>query len=446
VRGSPTMTGRLDHFLSRVAVAVTALAFVLGPLLLARQGGWPGGRSFVAELSSSLGIVALGVLGLLLVLPSRLPQLQALGADAAVRLHRRLAVGLVALVAAHVFLVVAAAPARVALFEFVGQPWRAQAAIGSTLAMLLLGFSSVHRRRLRLSYATWRALHGALAVGALVLAVAHTVGWHRYLMTGVGRLALIAVGVSPILAVARLRIHRHRRLREQAYVVEQVVAERGNSATLQLYADGHRGAPFRAGQFAWIKLDGAPLGIDEHPFSYSSSAARSDRPSFTIRAYDGFSAHAAQLTAGTRVLVDGPHGAFFPCPRAPGMVLVAAGIGITPIMSILRTAADHGDPRRFVVVYANRSEDGITFREELDALRDRLRLDVHHILSRPDPAWGGHTGRITSAVLAAVLPPTLRGWQFFLCGSGPAVATALNALTQLGVPPERIHAERFIEV
>ena len=94
---------------------------------------------------------------------------------------------------------------------------------------------------------------------ALLLALIHTVGWNRYLMHGAGLLALVGVGLLPILAVARLRIHRHRRLREQPYAVARVIAERGNAATLQLRTHGHPGVPLRAGQFAWVKLDGAPV-------------------------------------------------------------------------------------------------------------------------------------------------------------------------------------------
>jgi predicted ferric reductase len=425
---------------------MTAVLLIAGPLLLASGQGWPAGRPFAAELGSSLGIAALGVLALLVVLPARLRAFEGLGADVAVRLHRRLATSFAVLLGAHVLLVIAASPARMVLFEFAGQPWRAQAAIGATVALVALGLTSARRRDLGLSYPAWRALHGTLAVTALVLTAVHTVGWDRYLMHGLGPLALLAATALPIAAVVRLRVARPMLLAEEAYVVEHVRPERGDAVTVHLRADGHRGAPFRPGQFAWIKLADAPLGVDEHPFSYVSSAEHPDSLAFTIRAYDGFSARAAQLTPGTRVLVDGPHGAFAARPGGPGMVLVAAGIGITPSMSILRTAADRNDRRRFVLIYGSRTAGDITFLEELESLRRRLDLDVHHVLSRPDAGWTGLRGRLDANVMARVLPTRLRGWQFFLCGSGPAVAGALTALARNGVPPEQVHAERFVEV
>ena len=192
----------------RFAVGVVAGAFVVGPLILAGAGGWPGSRSVVAELGSSLGIVSLGIFGLVLVLPSRVRLFERLGADVAVRLHRRLASGLLALVAAHVVVVVVAEPSRLRLFRIVGQPWRAQCAIGSTVVFGLLVLSSVGRRRLRLRYRTWRGLHLTLALVALALAVLHTIGWHRYLMTGVGTLGLGGVAGASLLAVAWLRVGR----------------------------------------------------------------------------------------------------------------------------------------------------------------------------------------------------------------------------------------------
>src|SRR3954452_8221040 len=114
------------------------LALLVAPLLLAQAGGWAGQRPFSEELGSTLGISALGVLAIVLILPTRLRVLAGLGADAAVRLHRHLVGVLVALIAGHVALAVALQPARYALLRFFGEPWRAQAAITSVLCLFAL--------------------------------------------------------------------------------------------------------------------------------------------------------------------------------------------------------------------------------------------------------------------------------------------------------------------
>jgi predicted ferric reductase len=102
-----------------------------------------------------------------------------------------------------------------------------------------------------------------------------------------------------VLGLVELRLLRPRRLARRAYVVERVGEERGAATTLALRADGHRGHHFRPGQFAWLKLADAPHALVEHPFSYSSSANRPERPEFTIKAYGDFTSRVPQLRPGT---------------------------------------------------------------------------------------------------------------------------------------------------
>jgi predicted ferric reductase len=426
-------------------LAVYVLA-VAGPLVLARAARGPSGRPFVAELGSSLGIVALSVLAMQLVLPSRMRLFASLGADVAVRLHRRLAELLVSLIAAHIAIVMVADRQRLALLRVVDAPGRAQAAIGSVIALGALFGTSAIRRRLRLTYSWWRAGHVALGVGALLLAVVHAWGVQRYLAAGPGFIALGVLTLGGSCAVVQLRVARPRRLAAQPYVVDRVEPESGGATTVHLRADGHAGRRFEPGQFAWIKPAEAPLAFDEHPFSYSSSAEVPERPSFTIKSYAGFSARAATLKPGSLLLVDGPHGAFRLDPRAAGALLVAGGIGITPCISVLRTARDRSDARPYFVVYGNRTLEGATFREELGRLQSTLDLEVVYVLSRPGADWNGERGFVGRAALERHLPDDMRGWNFLVCGPPVMADGALAALIELGLPAERVHVERFVAV
>jgi ferredoxin-NADP reductase len=160
----------------------------------------------------------------------------------------------------------------------------------------------------------------------------------------------------------------------------------------------------------------------------------------------GFSRSAAGFEPGTRLLVDGPHGAFRPRAAAAGLVLIGGGIGITPSMSLLRTAAHRRDPRPHVLVYGARTLDAMPFLDEIEALRDRLRLTFVPVLSSPDATWEGERGRINAGVFDRHLPRDLRDWQFLACGSGPFVDGVIDALEAVGIPGERVHAERFVEV
>lgn len=106
-----------------------------------------------------------------------------------------------------------------------------------------------------------------------------------------------------------------------------------------LEALGHGGTPFQPGQFAWIKLLDRPYSLTEHPFSYASSALDPTRPSFTIGPAGDFTSSVGRLPVGTRLALDGPHGVWQHALPHAGYVLIAGGIGITPVLSLLRTLA-----------------------------------------------------------------------------------------------------------
>ncbi len=419
---------------------------LVGPFVLIALAPAPPPRTFTHELGSGLGIAVLAVLAMQLVLPARLGLLAPLGADVAIRLHRRLATVLLTLTAAHVLVIVLADPTRLALLRFVDAPLRAQAAILAIVAMLALFGSSMARRRIRLPYVAWRAVHLALGAAALGLALVHTVGVGRYLSSGPAVVALAAISVVPFGALAALRVARFRRDRVRPYVVTRIVREGGGVTSLHLAAVGHPGQPFRPGQFAWIRLADQRTSLAEHPFSYASSARRPDRPAFAIRAQRGFTARVPDLPVGTEVVVDGPHGTFRPDRSSTGMLLVAGGIGITPAMSILRTAWDDDSTGRYLLLYSGRTLDGLTFLDQFEVMRLRLDLEVVPILSDPPAGWHGERGRIRSEVIDRHLPTDVRRWQFTVCGPPGLVDSTCTALGELGIPPERVHAERFVEV
>jgi ferredoxin-NADP reductase len=193
-------------------------------------------------------------------------------------------------------------------------------------------------------------------------------------------------------------------------------------------------------------LPGVRSSLSEHPFSYSSSALSPERPSFTIQPYGGFSKEVASFEPGVPILVDGPHGAFRLRKETTGCVLIAGGIGITPSMSILRTAAEQDDPRAFVLVYSVKSPDRIVFFEQLAELETKLDLSVIYVASSAPPDWPGSRGRITADVLDASLPVDLRGWQFLVCGPPPFVDASSDLLRRLGIPTDHVHAERFVSI
>ena len=163
----------------------------------------------------------------------------------------------------------------------------------------------------------------------------------------------------------------------------------------------------------------------------------------SIRNLGDFTARVSSAAVGQRVWLDGPYGAFTLGAPADMHVLIAGGIGITPMMSMLRTLADRGDQRPVLLCYGSKDWESVTFREELDALQARLDLKLVHVLADPPPGWSGERGRIDAALLARHLPKPYAEHEYFICGPNPMMDAVETALGQLGVPMSKYHAERY---
>jgi len=126
-------------------------------------------------------------------------------------------------------------------------------------------------------------------------------------------------------------------------------------------------------------------------------------------------------------------------------VLIAGGVGITPMLSMLRTLAASDDKRPVLLVVAGRTADDMLHRADHEHLDQRLDIHLVEILEEPPDEWDGEVGRFTQDVLERALPQR-RGRQrvdYFICGPGPMVAAATRIISDRGVPGRRIHTELF---
>ncbi|HEX2053053.1 MAG TPA: ferric reductase-like transmembrane domain-containing protein [Actinomycetota bacterium] len=424
--------------------AAVYVAVVLAPFAFMAAAPGPSGRSFGIELGAALGFAALSILVLQVVLPSRAQPFTAhFGIDTLLRFHRHIGVASIWLVVAHLVVLLIDDPSKIALLDPRIAPWRARAGVAALVCLFLLGGTSLWRRWLRLGYETWRGVHIVLGAGLIGFSFAHMVGVDHYLSLGAiwaGSIALMALAGW---GISHLRLARPHASRRTPYVVTGVRRELGGAHTLRLRAAGHPGHPFRPGQFAWIKLGDSPFSLREHPFSYSSSAFRPHQPEFTIKALGDFTGGVGSIQLGTQVLVDGPHGSFHPAFPEGDFLLIAGGVGITPMRSFLRSFADAGDRRRVSLVYVTRTWEDATFRDELERLQERLPLKVHHALTRPHAGWPGHRGRLTEHLLRRAMADLNPPFNVFVCGSAAMVDDAEARLHRAGIPRHWIHTERF---
>jgi ferredoxin-NADP reductase len=220
--------------------------------------------------------------------------------------------------------------------------------------------------------------------------------------------------------------------------------ETPSAVTLVLEDAGDRPGPFdfRPGQFFTLVAD--IDGRSERRAYSASSAPGTTRLEVTVKHVDGgrFSSWVHRsLSAGDRLAVCGPSGSFHLQPAAHDLVLIAAGSGVTPMMSMIRAQlADPTASSRISLLYSSRTENEVIFAAELARLaRDHpSRLAVTHVLT-------SRSGRLTADGVGrwiATLSPTA-DTHYYVCGPEPLMDSVRAALTSLGVPDSVVHHERY---
>jgi 3-ketosteroid 9alpha-monooxygenase subunit B len=219
--------------------------------------------------------------------------------------------------------------------------------------------------------------------------------------------------------------------------VAEVIREAGDACSLVFDVPPAFAAEFgyKPGQFLTIRVPGLE-GSVARCYSLSSSPHAGDRHTITVKRAGYASAWIADnVTAGTTLDVLPPAGTFTPKTLDTDLLLFAGGSGITPVMSILKSALSAGNGR-ILLVYANRDERSVIFGDELRELaRANPRLLILHWLD-------SLSGPPTPAALAALARPYAQR-ETFVCGPDPYMTVVRESLGQLGISAQRIHVERF---
>jgi predicted ferric reductase len=314
-------------------------------------------------------------------------------------------------------------------------PGMITATIGTVMLLAVVATSIVIVKR-RLSYEWWYAVH-LLAYAGIALSWFHEIPTGNELVldpTAADYWRALYVATLAILVVFRLLVPAAQLLRHRLRVVS-VTEEAPGVVSLRVASQRLDRLHAEPGQFfLWRFLDRRRIW-SAHPFSLSAAPdGRSMR--VTVKALGDHTARLRGLRPGTRVLAEGPFGVFTESAhrRREKVLLVAGGIGITPIRSLVERM--HGD---LVVVYRAMAESDLVFRGELDALAARRRLAVHYVV-------GDHRGdgaRLLSPEHVRELVPDAAERDVFLCGPAGMTDAIGRNLRAAGVPRRQIHLERF---
>ena len=226
-----------------------------------------------------------------------------------------------------------------------------------------------------------------------------------------------------------------------------------NSIRFEIPPDLREAFAFRAGQHLTLKAD---IGGEEVRRNYSLCTAPDDEDwMVTVKRIAGgvFSNWVGDhLKAGDVIDVMPPHGSFtteFDAKQSRRYVGFAGGSGITPVISLIKTALKQEPGSRFTLLYGNRDSSSVIFLDALADLKDRYmgRFELYHFLAEEEGDVELFNGMLNQATCGSAIEQLVGDAQdvdaWFICGPGPMMDAAESALLERNVAKDRIHIERF---
>ncbi|MDP9115947.1 MAG: ferredoxin reductase family protein [Actinomycetota bacterium] len=402
-------------------------------------GGWLTNAGRITGLLAGYAVVVL------LAMMARVPALErGVGTDRLARWHAMGGRYTVTLSVAHTLLIIwgyaVTAHANV-LHETANVVTTYTDMLMATVALGLLvavGVTSARAARRRLSYETWHFIH-LYTYLAIALAFSHQFATGADFVTNLkARLLWSAMYlfVAALLVWYRLCAPIRNAIRHDLRVVD---VRRESADVVSVYITGRRleSLGTESGQFFRWRFLTRDLWWAANPYSLSA-APRPDLLRITVKMSGGHSAALLRLRPGTRVLAEGPSGGFTAARRLRNKVLLlAGGVGITPIRALFETLPGH--PGDVTVIYRTASVDDIVLRGELDEIARRRGARVHYLIGPPGKGAKDHL----SPTSLQRLVPDLRERDVFLCGPEPMMQAAQRSLRTAGVSRRHIHHESF---
>jgi predicted ferric reductase len=314
------------------------------------------------------------------------------------------------------------------------------------LIMILSTLTASHwRSRMGIAFNVWMPLH---RIGGLLIAaqlVVHVVNVSESFTDNViPRMAVMIAAI--VFGTVWLWVRSAwMRARRRPYEVAKVEASGADTTIVTLSAVSDKPFEYFPGQFAIVSFQSSHLSSEPHPFTISSSPSQGSDLQFAIRACGDWTRTASRLQPGDRALVQGPFGRFGHLFISPGreLILIAGGIGITPMLSMLRFMADKGDMRSITLIWSNRTRRHVVFADEMDELAAKLtglrRIPIYTRTTETGPT----SGRLDRVRLQAVIGDGGRQAAVFVCGPPAMMKQVTTDLKALGFPSRSVHIEVF---
>ena len=290
----------------------------------------------------------------------------------------------------------------------------------------------------KMKYETWKNTHKIIYV-VFPLAFVHSFlinsDVKEIIVLKIFWLFLLSIFLIVLIFKTRMRLY----VRNHPYHVAEVRQETHDIWTLSF--NGEYPA-FNPGQFTLINLVRDGIISESHPFTISSSPTN-NRLSVSIKSVGDFTSTICNTRTTDYAYIEEPFGIFsFLNYDDNDLILIAGGIGITPFISMLRYIFDKKLKKNIVLLWGNKTEKDIAFKNEMDKMASEMTsLKLVHIMSRQND-WPGEKGYIDAEKIKKYVDNFQNG-QFFICGTLQMMLKIEETLKKLGVSKRRIHYERF---
>ncbi len=434
------------------------LGLILAPLGISIHLDLPG-RPSLDQVSTNLGMLAFNIILLEFWSTGRIKIIsRLLGIDWVLQVHQLFARTAVLLLVAHPFMY--SLPGRPAYSpgpaneSYLGLS--SNSLISGLVALIVLGIMvglAITRNKSESKYETWRATHAIMAIAVALLGFHHTVHAGRFAQEYSMHLYWqIALSLA-LLSVAWVYLARPLIQSMHAYQVISIKETSHRIWELVIQHQRNKIASYKAGQFVWLKL-GNTAPLYENPFSIAScSDDQSSQMKFLIKEVGDFTHQVTELKVGDKIYVDGPYGNFgheIFSNKSNEIVLIAGGVGIAPILSLLKQITQSNDPqllnKNIVLIYGNRIREQIVNVDQMVDVSSLKSFELVHVITEPDTSWHGLTGVLDKVSLEKILTSSnikINTAQYFVCGPAVMIDSVENALADLGVSLGHIDSEKF---
>ncbi|TCS43319.1 ferredoxin reductase family protein [Reinekea marinisedimentorum] len=313
------------------------------------------------------------------------------------------------------------------------------------VGMIVWILMSIFKDRLPMKYETWRFTHMLGFVAIAILATLHVTtvgqhgqfgGWYNEIWWGLCSFSVLMVLFNYFVKPQIMKSNPFK-----LTSVQQV-----SSSDWEVTMDAGAGSDFdfEPGQFVWFNT-ATSGGVKEHPFSIASSRSSLPNVSFLIRNLGDYTSKLGELKVGQDVFVDGPYGSInlSDTKKSKGVVLIAGGAGIGPMLSLLRGLADSNEQRPVRLIYGNNRADQMVLQDEMKALESSMANFKQQLVCM-EGCEGAYTGVIDQAIIKEVMSDeNLKDWTVYLCGPKPMIAAVNKSLKALKVPRRNVHFEQL---